>query len=82
MRRFMLAAATLATVLGVSAFTGTAQAHWHDGWRPAAVRYYYRPPVVYPAPVVVAPPVYGPPVVYPTNSISFFGRNFALRFGF
>lgn len=82
MKRLLLAA-----VIGLGTFgiAGAAQAHdWcgppvHHPYRAA---YFYGPPVVYaaPAPVYAAyPPA---PVVYPSNSISLFGRNFALRFGF
>lgn len=71
----------LATVLGVSAMAGTAQAHWHGGCHHAP-RYYYRPPVVYAPPVCYGPAYYPAPVVYPGNSVSYYGRNFALRFGF
>ncbi len=82
MKRFILAA--VLGVSGLTGFAGTAEAHWHHGCGPAPVRYYYpRRVVAYAPPVVYGPPVvYPAPVVYPTNSVSFFGRNFALRFGF
>jgi hypothetical protein len=81
MRRFMFAA--VLGLAGVTGIAGTADAHWHDDCHRVPVRAFYRPTVVYSAPVVVGPPaVFAPPVVYPTNSVSFFGRNFALRFGF
>lgn len=76
----------LAAVLGVSAitgFAGTADAHWHHGCGYAPVRYYYPPRVVaYAPPVCYGPAYYPAPVVYPGSSVSYYGRNFALQFGF
>ena len=48
-----------------------------------APRVAYYPPVYYP-PVVAAPYVAAPPVVAPVpgNFVSFYGRNFGVRFGF
>lgn len=81
MKRYILAA-----VLGFSAitgFAGTAEAHWHHGCGPAPVRYYYPPRVcAYGPPVAYGPAFYPAPVVYPGNSVSFYGRNFGVQFGF
>ncbi len=87
MRRVILAA-----VIGIGTFGIAGAAQAHDHWcgppvhHPYRAAYFYGPPVVYaPAPVYAAPAYAAypqAPVAYPNSSVSFFGRNFALRFGF
>jgi hypothetical protein len=57
--------------------------HHHHDYYPSRA-YYYRPPVYYAPPVVYAPRVYYPPpcdYYGPQGSVSFYGRNFGVQFG-